>query len=88
MRVDISSINAHSGLVANVANNLADINNKGTFVIKAPLQNNNHSVTDFTTLAKHSPSMHKQIPDLIIGQKYAKANVEAIKATKSMPNGI
>lgn len=88
MRVNISSINAHSGLVANVANNLAVIDNKGTFVIKAPLQSNNHSVTDFTTLAKHSPSMHKQIPDLIVAQKYAKANVEAIKATKSMPNGI
>lgn len=55
MRVNISSIDAHSGLVANVADNLAVINNKETFVIKALLQGNNHSVTDFTTFAKHSP---------------------------------
>lgn len=88
MRVNISSINAHSGLVANVANNLTITDDKGIFVIKAPLQSNNHAVTAFTTLAKHSFSMHKQIPDLVVAQKYAKANVEAIKATKSVPNGI
>lgn len=59
MRVNISSINAHSGLVANVANNLTAIDDKGTFFIRATLQSNNYSVTDFTTLAKHSPGMHK-----------------------------
>lgn len=90
MRVNMT-INAHSDLVPNVANHPAMLDSKGTFAIKPALQSNNHSVTTFTTLAKHSLSMyseHKPISDLMMGQKYAQANVEAIKARKSVPNGI